>query len=256
MRSEKPRRTCEPLDALSWPCVLILRRILAANDTLWRAIQANPTPEIPFVVDGVPRVVLEAWTELSPDSPPAVTASFLESYLMFPQRLVKLRSIVLARPFIDEAKLVNAGHAQADEDKIRNALFLQSIRKKAKAAKKHAVEENARETRKAEEAARQNHDKVLEIQNELRLVTQRQQGPLASIAAQSDAVSTRRPNPSRQLSASRTPLANARMITSRSSKLNYLLKEVCFFFATICPVPTLTRPGPRTLPQGEIFDFL
>ncbi|KAH9180424.1 P-loop containing nucleoside triphosphate hydrolase protein [Lactarius sanguifluus] len=187
--------------------------ILAANDTLWRAIQANPTPEIPFVVDGVPRAVLEAWTEHSSDSPPAFTTSFLASYLMFPQRLVKLRELVLARPFANEAKLVNAGRAQADEDKTRNALFLQSIRKKAKVAKKHPVEENARETRKAEEGARQNQDKV----------------PLASIAAQKDngdAVFTRRPNPSRQLSASNAVLANARMITSRSSKLNYLLKEV------------------------------
>ncbi|KAI9466079.1 P-loop containing nucleoside triphosphate hydrolase protein [Lactarius psammicola] len=161
--------------------------ILAANDTLWRATQANPTPEIPFVVDGVPRPVLEAWTEHSSDSPPAFTTSFLASCLMFPQRL-----------------LVNAGRAQADEDKTRNALFLQSIRKKAKATKKHGAEENARETRKAEEAARQNHDKVLEIQNELRLVF------------------TRRPNPTW----ANTALANTRMITSRSSKLNYLLKEV------------------------------
>lgn len=210
-------------------CVLIPHRILAANDTLWRAINCNPTPEIPFVVDGVPRVVLEAWTELLSDFPPDLTTSFLASYLMFPQRLVKLRGIILARPFIDEAKLVLAGRAQADEDKVRNALFLQSIRKKAKTTKKHAVDENARETRKAEEAARQNHDKVLEIQNELRLVTQKQ-GPLASIVTQRDNGDAKRPNlnPTRQLPASKMALANARMITSRSSKLNYLLKEVCF----------------------------
>lgn len=226
MHSEKLRHICKPLNTLFWLCVLILHRTLAANDTLWRAIQANPTPEIPFVVDGVPRVVLEAWTEHSSNSPPAFTTSFLASYLMFPQRLVKLRGLVLARPFIDETKLVNAGRAQADEDKTRNALFLQSIRKKAKAAKKHAVEENARETRKAEEAARQNQDKVLEIQNELRLVTQKQ-GSVGSIVAQrdnGDAVFTRRRNPTW----SNTALANTRMITSRSSKLNYLLKEVCF----------------------------
>ncbi|KAH9079288.1 SNF2 family N-terminal domain-containing protein [Lactarius deliciosus] len=215
--------------------------ILAANDTLWSAIQANPTPEIPFVVDGVPRVVLEAWTEHSSDSPPAFTTSFLASYLMFPQRLVKLRELVLARPFANEAKLVNAGRAQADEDKTRNALFLQSIRKKAKVAKKHPVEENARETRKAEEGARQNQDKVLEIQNELRLVAQKQ-GSLASIVAQKDngdAAFTRRPNTSRQLSASNAVLANARMITSRSSKLQLS-----------------TEGGSRTLPEGENFDFL
>ena len=174
-------------------------------------------------------MVLEAWTELSSDSPATFTTSFLASDLMFPQRLVKLRGIILARPFINETKLVNAGRAQADEDRTRNELFLQSIRKKAKVTKKHAVEENARETRKAEEAARQNQDKVLEMQNELRLVTQKQ-GSSASITAQrdsGDAVFARRSNPTWQLHASKTALANARVITSRSSKLNYLLKEAC-----------------------------
>jgi hypothetical protein len=213
-------------------CFLILDRISAGNDTLWRAIQANPTPEIPFVVDGVPRIVLEAWTELSSDSPASFSTSFLASDLMFPQRLVKLRGIILARPFIDETKLVNAGRAQADEDKIRDALFLQSIRKKAKVAKKHAVAENARETRKAEEAARQNQDKVLEMQNELRLVTQKQ-GSLASTTTHKDSgdsMFTRRSNPAWQLPASKTALVNARVITSRSSKLNYLLKEARFSY--------------------------
>jgi hypothetical protein len=171
-------------------------------------------------------MVLEAWTELSSGS--TFTNSFLASDLMFPQRLVKLRGIILARPFINETKLVNAGRAQADEDKTRNEQFLQS-RKKAKVTKKYAVEENARETRKAEEAARQNQDKVLEMQNELRLVTQKQ-GSSASITAHKDsgdAVFARRSNPTWQLHASKTALANARVITSRSSKLNYLLKEAC-----------------------------
>lgn len=230
MHSKKLRRICESLNQLFWRCVLITDRISAANDTLWRSIQANPTPEIPFVIDGVPRIVLEAWTELSSDSPATFRTSFLASDLMFPQRLVKLRGIILARPFIDETKLVNAGRAQADEDRIRNARFLQSIRKKAKVAKKHAVEENARETRKAEEAARQNQDKVLEMQNELRLVTQKQ-GSLAPTTAHKDSddsVFIRRSNPTWQLPASKTVLANARAITSRSSKLNYLLKEVRF----------------------------
>lgn len=230
MHSKKLRRICESLAPLFWRCILIIDRISAANDTLWRSIQANPTPEIPFVVDGVPRIVLDAWTELSSDSSTTLRTSFLASDLMFPQRLVKLRGIILARPFIDETKLVNAGRAQADEDKIRNAHFLQSIRKKAKVTKKHAVEENARETRKAEEAARQNQDKVLEMQNELRLVTQKQ-GSLASTTSHKDgddSVFTRRSNTIWQLPASKTALANARVITSRSSKLNYLLKEARF----------------------------
>jgi hypothetical protein len=148
---------------------------------------------------------------------------------MFPLRLVKLRDLVLARPFIDEGRLIDAGHAKVEEDKVRNLLFLQSVRKreKAKGAKKRVVEENVRETRKAEEAARQGQDKVLEMQNELRLVTERQtpKAPAAPRKDEDETVLTRTPGPTQQTPMSRSPLANARMVTSKSSKLNYLLKE-------------------------------
>jgi len=141
---------------------------------------------------------------------------------MFPLRLVKLRDIVLTRPFINEAKLVAAGHDQVEQDKARNMAFLQSVRKTVKGGKKRVVEENVRETRKAEEAARQRHDKVLEMQNELRLVTEKQ-APKTPVSAQGDKGATMRSTSG--ISMSKTPLANARTVTSRSSKLNYLLKE-------------------------------
>ncbi|KAI0256567.1 P-loop containing nucleoside triphosphate hydrolase protein [Lactifluus subvellereus] len=195
--------------------------VLAANDSLWRAIQTNPTPEIPFVFTGIPQRVLEAWSELSYTATAPLTSPPPTSFLMFPLRLVKLRDIILARPFIDEIKLVDAGHAQAEADKARNLLFLQTVRKRTKGAKKRVVEENVRETRKAEEAARQRQDKVLEMQNELRLVTEKH-APKTPAAASKDKGS---PGLIRQIPMSRSPLANARMLTSRSSKLNYLLKE-------------------------------
>ena len=213
----------------------MLHRIRAANDNLWRSIQTNPTPEIPFVFAGIPQRVLEAWSELSyrDATPPDLAPPSPTPFLMFPLQLVKLRDLVLARPFIDEARLIDAGHAKAEEDKVRNLLFLQSVRKreKAKGTKKRVVEENVRETRKAEEAARQRQDKVLEMQNELRLVTERQipKAPTTSRKDNDETVLTGTPGPTQQTPMSRSPLANARMITSRSSKLNYLLKEVRLF---------------------------
>jgi hypothetical protein len=145
---------------------------------------------------------------------------------MSPLRLVKLREIVSSRPLIDEAKLVLAGHEQVKEEQARNLVLLQSVRKKAKGLKKRVVEENVRETRKAEEAARQHHDKVLEMQNELRLVTEKQafQTP-GSASTQSDEGTAVPSRSSAFTSASKTPLANARVVTSKSSKLNYLLNE-------------------------------
>jgi hypothetical protein len=157
------------------------------------------------------------------------------SFIMFSLRLVKLRELVLARPFISEDKLVELAYAQVKEDQARTALFLQSLRKKEKAKgtnKRRIVEENVRETRKAEEAARQPQDKVLEMQNELRLVTERQtpKSPGASQSGKGGTMFNRSSDPTWQMPVSRSPLAHARVVTSRSSKLNYLLKEARFFF--------------------------
>ena len=201
---------------------------LAANDDLWRKVQANITPEVPFLVLGIPQRLLEVWSELSYTTPTSLQHSSPKTFLMFPLRLVKLREIVLARPFINEIKLVEAGYDQMREDQARNELFLQSVRKKAKGVKRRVVEENVRETRKAEEAARQGQGKVLEMQNELRLVTERQ-APKTHTATRWDkggTVGNRPPDPTWQTLMSKNPLVNARLITTRSSKLNYLLKDV------------------------------
>jgi hypothetical protein len=150
-------------------------------------------------------------------------------FIMFPLRLAKLREIVLARPFMNEAKLVELAHAHAKLVRERNDLLLQTVRKRPKGAKRRIVDENARETRKVEETSRQGQDKVLEMQNELRLATERQD-PAAIQGDKGGTVFNISSNPTMQTLMSRNPLAQARVVTSKSSKLNYLLKEVRFFF--------------------------
>jgi hypothetical protein len=167
---------------------------------------------------------LEVWSELHHSQEDPSLALFLIS----PFRLVKLRDIVLARPFINETNLIEAGHAQVMEDEARNAVFLQSVHKKAKGTKKRVAEENVRETRKAEEAARQGHDKVLEMQNELRLATEKQapKNPASTQGDKGATVPHISPASTSEITMSETPIASARVATSKSSKLNYLLKEV------------------------------
>ncbi len=165
---------------------------------------------------------------------------------MFPLRLVKLRDLVLNRPFIGEDKLVELAYAQVKEDQARTALILQSLRKKEKGKgtnKKRVAEENVRETRKVEEAARQPQDKVLEMQNELRLVTEKQD-PKSPTATQNKGgtVVNKPSGPTWQMRTSRNPLAHARVVTSRSSKLNYLLKEARISFECLVCSPSLIRP--------------
>jgi hypothetical protein len=212
---------------LSWLQTYLLHRILAANDKLWREVQTSSTPEVPFVTSGISHRLSEVWAELQSRPPMSQDQSPI-SFLMSPLRLVKLREVVSSRPFIDEVKLVLAGHEQVKEEQARNSEFLQSVRKKTKGAKKRVVEENVRETRKAEEAARQRHDKVLEMQNELRLVTEKQAPKYPASTPQNDKHPTVLNRSSAFISGipmSKTPLTNARVVTSKSSKLNYLLKE-------------------------------
>ena len=231
-RCEKLRNICELLanNTFSWLHTYHLPySILAASDNLWRELQASPTPEVPFVVSGIPHTVLEVWSEHHHiTAPTSLQGPSPGLFLISPFRLLKLRDIVFARPFINETKLVEAGHAQVKEDQARNEAFLQSVRKKTKGTKKRVAEENVRETRKAEEAARQRHDKVLEMQNELRLATEKQvpKNPASTQGEKGVTVPRRSSASTSGITMSKTPIANARVVTSRSSKLNYLLKEV------------------------------
>lgn len=180
---------------------------------------------------------------------------------MFPLRLVKLRDLVLARPFVNEDKLVELADTQVKEDKARVVLFLQSLRKKEKGKgtnKRHVAEENVRETRKVEEAARQPQDKVLEMQNELRLVTEKQtpKPPDAFQGGKGGTVSSRSSGPTWKMPTSTSPLAHARVVTSRSSKLNYLLKEARILFLNASFILRhLSDLGFGTFPDGEILNI-
>jgi hypothetical protein len=188
------------------------------------------------------------------DSSPTVPTPFI----LFPLRLVKLREIVLARPLIDETALVEAGRAHAKEVQAHNELLLQPVRKKARATKRRAVEGDVRETRKVEEAGRQRQEKVLEMQTELRLVTEKQAPKPPAATTQGDEGGTafnRSSGPARQVSMSRNPLAQARVVTSRSSKLNYLLKEAGILLNLLVVLHRSSASGFGTFSDGEILNI-
>jgi hypothetical protein len=226
------------------------------NDNLWREVQTSPSPEVPFAVLGIPHRVLEVCSELQYTAPasPSLVDSSPTPFIMFPLRLAKIREIVLARPIIDEAKLVEVVRAHVKEVQDRDALLLQyqSVRKRTKGTKRRVVEENVRETRKVEEAARQGQSKVLEMQNELRLVTEKQdhKSPAATQGDEGGTAFNRSSGPTWQMPMSRNPLSHARVVTSRSSKLNYLLKEARIFIIIVfCRLSGL---GFGTFSDGEI----
>ncbi len=99
-------------------------RHIAAEDPLWRAMQMHE--DVPYRVFDVNPLIFEGWTRMpkGEDSDPNLTG------FIHPDRLVKLRQLVNARPLATIPSLVEEGQLIAEEDiKIRR-LYEEWLRRK------------------------------------------------------------------------------------------------------------------------------
>jgi hypothetical protein len=202
------------------------------QDSLWRSIQTSEA--VPFLVSGVPPEILKTWTR-TPGTP--ITAGHLAPGTAFMQadRLVVLRRLVIARPLIPEADIIERGEhlATLEEEKV------QSISKKNR--RKQIVSQGSVLVgqRKALGAAKKMTSRQSEMEKELRAAQIRENSEKNSVEIEdlgaprpplsentSSPGSMIRPVLSNAELIANSPLASVHIHSSTSSKLNFILNEV------------------------------
>lgn len=184
----------------------LLRRSAAAKDKVWRAMQ--PHADVPFRVSGLEPPVFEAWTRTG------LCDSSRSIDVIHPDRLMDLRSLVRMKPLISRDELVEEGNILD-----RNEKRMMAVKSNGPREAKHGpnqTREMVKEVQEAIETLKKRvertdvPDKEFEDCQDMDRVMQ----------ATSPEVSTARV-------ARSSPLSGVKVGPSVSTKLNYILAEVC-----------------------------
>jgi hypothetical protein len=207
-----------------------LPRKLAAEDPLWRAMQGHE--DVTYRIHAIESGVFNAWTrtpqpELHPE--PSFINNSLVGFLQA-DRLLKIRNTIISRPRISRENLIELGSSVAFEDRQIRQQFLVSQksanRKVGRKSAAHHDDNNA--TIMAENAAKKARDPstIKEMKKELDVAIARLD------SAEDEDLPIR---PSNATGSSGAPaslsatslLGKTRLGSSTSSKLNYIINEVC-----------------------------
>ncbi|KAG6900670.1 hypothetical protein C0993_005903 [Termitomyces sp. T159_Od127] len=197
---------------------------LAAEDSLWRAIQTHE--DVPYRVTGLARRLFEAWTRTPKyeSEHNGLSIGFIHS-----DRLLKMQDFVIRQPLISEDALISHGaDVQANDDILRR-LYVESLkgkdRRSASKVRPHEDEINA--GLKAEDAAKKarNPETLKEMKNDLDIAMTRLNDPAEYDEIRSSEIADPSSTlPENILSASL--LGPVRIHSTASSKLNYIINEV------------------------------
>jgi hypothetical protein len=187
----------------------------------------------PYQVFSMPRPLFEAWTrvelKLGQSESERGSQASLPMVFMRPDRLIKLREVVLGRPLISTGPLIQWGADVDEED--RQQRRRQKLLKKNKRDK----DGDSHKSGSAIDSVRKvvAPDKMKEVQQELFVAQERRN----ALAAEADGIfaqgSTTIETTSTDGDATKaallasSPLAGVRVGRSASSKLNYILNDVC-----------------------------
>jgi hypothetical protein len=164
--------------------------------------------DVPYRLYDLKKSIFDAWTRTTHpvnDYPPEPSLCGL----MHPDRLTRLRQIVLEKPLISEQTLISTGQYVAEKDEEQRTAYLESLKRKStKSARVNTGK--AKATEAAKHAA--DPDTVKEVQK-----------VLEQVAEDSDAPAVHK-RPSALVAQSH--IANTRLGSSASSKLNWIIKEV------------------------------
>jgi hypothetical protein len=182
----------------------------------------------------MPRPLSEAWTRVELKMGHSNLERFSQDSLpmvfMHPDRLIKLREMVLGRPLISTESLIQWGRDVDEEDRQRRRWYLehQKLLKNKRDKDNDSHSSTIDSVRKIVAP-----DKMKEVQKEL-LVAQKRRNALADesdgISAPGSITVESTPTTDDATKASllfSSPLAGVRVGQTASSKLNYILNDVC-----------------------------
>ena len=219
---------------------------LAVQDPLWRAIQSHV--DVPYQVFRMSPHVLKAWTRIHVCDDASRLSSLVG--LMHPDRLLKLRHLVVNRPLILEERVIEWGDMVVDQDETQRRLVEEEEYKKFKKKQKHEMRDLNNQLKAAEWAKQgARAEMIQEIRMELAKVLKKMED------------FPQRPEPverDRRHALPPSVLSSVRIGTSYSTKLNYILNEVriaiTFIPAQITQI--VAGAGPAVWGHREIFNLL
>ncbi|KAF8077645.1 hypothetical protein FPV67DRAFT_1462505 [Lyophyllum atratum] len=204
---------------------------IAAQDPLWRAMQSHE--DVPYRVSGISRRIFQAWTR-TPRPEPGYNEALIG--FIHSDRLLKMQDLIVNRPRMSEDMLVEYGGAVAADDLLLRHLYVESQKGKDRKAntkvKPHQDEINA--GLKAEGAAKKARDPntLKEMKKDLDFAM----AQLNDYEAE-DGHSTPLPTATPAFEfhggsiLSTSLLGSARLGSTGSSKLNYIINEVLQYAA-------------------------
>lgn len=231
---------------------ILSRRAIA--DQVWRAVQTQTIPEMPYTVDGIPLAVLSSWTEVAP-ALTALPRGFARG-MMFPYRLSKLAEMVSARPLMPVFHLAEEGKAQEREESLRLQIFKAKVAM-LKRGKGHKGAD--REAAKTHESARavEAPARLLELERAREAAREQMFGQEADANAQTAAATNVNSHSEVHMGLLRkSALGSARILHSRSAKLNFILNEVSGAFFTRSTGVNGVLPGHQIQLRRQVLDIL
>ncbi|KAJ6526270.1 SNF2 family N-terminal domain-containing protein [Mycena vulgaris] len=177
---------------------------VAATDQLWRMIQTHE--DVPYRIYNLKYKIFEAWSR-TPHCEDVEPGEAFAGYI-HPDRISKLRRLILNQPLLSEEALISHGDYTAEQDTKQRAYYLASL------SKKESKSSGPPSSRKVTESA-VDPNTLKAVQKHVESISEEFNTPIPTNDVQ---------HPSALVSQSH--IASTQVGSSASSKLNYILNEV------------------------------
>ncbi|THV03958.1 hypothetical protein K435DRAFT_714928 [Dendrothele bispora CBS 962.96] len=234
---------CLPTEDIALVREAYVHVCVAAENKLWRKIQTFE--DVPYYVHNVKPSVFQTWSRLPDDTWTLSNATNSISGLMHPDRLTRLRRLVVRNPLFTETKICAVGREVSENDQKLREQYMEMVRKKERKEKRerrdvsktpkhipvkpqHDAQAPTQKVLIANKTA-SSSETVADMQKELARLKMLEDGEMDPSAV-SDLNARQAEQPSMLLHSS--VIADIRVGSSASTKLNYIVNEVLKYSKT------------------------